>query len=244
MDKKTRFDLLCLGGASVDLILRVPELPADGDKLVTEFVGRQAGGLVANTACAGARLGLRAAWAGYLGEDDAARVIRQGFSAFQVDDSLAEIVPGASSDFTVILLPPDGERTILVANPLPGPPPLNAPVLAALRETRIAYTLPFAQEWAAELAGAVHAAGGKLAMDVESSAPLQGAGLLGALRSCDLVFCSLGGLKLASGEVDIDRGAAVLTGLGIEILVVTLGSRGARLYSPSGCLEAPAYPVL
>ena len=80
-------------------------------------------------------------------------------------------------------------------------------------------------------------------MDVESSAPLQGADLRSALKACDLVFCSTGGLKLASGEEDLDRGAAVLAAAGVETLVVTLGARGARVYTRDGCLDARGYPV-
>ena len=52
------FDLFCLGGSSLDLILRVARLPNADEKLLAQFAGRAAGGLVANTACAAARLGL------------------------------------------------------------------------------------------------------------------------------------------------------------------------------------------
>ncbi|MCK4975326.1 MAG: hypothetical protein KAS36_00160, partial [Anaerolineales bacterium] len=59
-----QLDLLCLGGSSVDIILQVPRLPASDEKLVAGYAGHQAGGLVANTASAAARLGLKVAWSG------------------------------------------------------------------------------------------------------------------------------------------------------------------------------------
>ena len=57
-------DILFLGGASVDLILKVPHIPLRDEKLIADYVGHQAGGMVANAACAAARLGMRTAWAG------------------------------------------------------------------------------------------------------------------------------------------------------------------------------------
>lgn len=70
MNQPVHYDIFCLGGAAVDWILRVPRLPWPDEKLVVDFVSRVAGGLVANTACAAARLGLRVAWSGLLGKDE------------------------------------------------------------------------------------------------------------------------------------------------------------------------------
>jgi sugar/nucleoside kinase (ribokinase family) len=54
-------DLLCIGGSSFDLYLHVPHSLVGEDKMLVKFGGRKAGGLVANTACAAARLGLHSA---------------------------------------------------------------------------------------------------------------------------------------------------------------------------------------
>jgi sugar/nucleoside kinase (ribokinase family) len=132
---------------------------------------------------------------------------------------------------------------ILIVSALPGPPSLQGKLRAALQETGFVYTLPYALDWSLELADLVHGAGSRLAMDVESSAPLQGAALRSVLKTCDLVFCSLGGLRLASGEADLERGAAILASVGVETLVVTLGGKGARVYTREGCQAAPGYQV-
>src|SRR5512135_114223 len=99
-------DLLFLGGSSMELYLRVRRLPDGCEKMVARFEGRLAGGAVANTACAVARLGLDVAWSGLLGDDDAGKFLLADFSRFGVDTSLVEVRAGESSDFCVILLEP------------------------------------------------------------------------------------------------------------------------------------------
>ena len=236
-------DLLCLGGSSPDLILRVPRLPNRDEKLVVEFAGRAPGGLVANTACAAARLGLRVSWAGALGDDDGGRVIREGFAAFGVDDSLAVIHPGAMSDFTVILLDPSGERTILVVPTLPSPPPLTEAIRAALGQTRVAYTMPYPPHLFTPLAEAVHVGGGLVAVDVEDSSPARGDDLQAALAQSDLIFCNRRGLALATGSDDPATGATCLLERGPQCVVVTLGAQGAYALAYSSFTKPPVSSV-
>ncbi len=220
-------DLLCLGGSSVDLILRVPRLPRRDEKLVSQFVGRVPGGMVANTACAAARLGVTVGWAGTLGDDEDGRLMRAGFAEFGVDDSYAAVVTGGVTDFTVILLDDSGERTILVVPTLPAPPSLTDSALAALRATRLAYTVPHLPDWFAPRAEAVHAGGGLVALDVETSSPAQGADLTAAVDQSDIIFCNRRGLKLMTGAEDVPTGARALLERGLTCVVVTLGADGA-----------------
>lgn len=237
------FDFFCIGGASVDLILKVPSLPVSGEKLVVEFHGQQAGGLVANAACAAARLGLRTAWAGTVADDDYGKLILAGFAQFGVDSHYARIFPEGNTDFTVILLDPSGERTILVVPTLPSPPALDAATLAVLRQTRMVYTVPFAPGYITALADAVHNGGGLLALDVEASARVQGDDLRAALQQADLVFCTPSGLLLASGAEDLHTGAQQLLEMGVSCVVVTKGSKGAWSFTSGQELHQPAFEV-
>ena len=119
-----RFDLICIGGNAADELLFVPRLPQADEKLVARFAGRVAGGLVANAACAAARLGLHVAWSGMTGGDENGRVVRDDFARFGVDTSLALIDPQGLTDFTVVMVLPNGQRTILIVPSQPFPPRL------------------------------------------------------------------------------------------------------------------------
>lgn len=237
------FDLFCLGGAAVDLVLQVLRLPESDEKMAAHFAGRVPGGLVGNTACAAARLGLRVGWSGLLGADEAAREVRDDFRRFGVDSSLAVVQPERPTDFTVILLEPGGARTILVVTTLQGPPPLTGGVLDALRASRFGYALPRPPDWFEPFAAAVHSGGGRVVVDLESTAPVSGGGLRAALRQTDIAFCGQGGLELATGRAAVEDGVQALFDLGVQLVVVTLGARGAAAYTPGGAFSAPAYTV-
>jgi sugar/nucleoside kinase (ribokinase family) len=237
------FDFFCIGGASVDLILKTSSLPVSGEKQVVDFLGEQAGGLVANTACAAARLGLRSAWMGMIADDRYGEIIRKDFIQFGVDTSHAQVIAGARTDFTVILLEPSGERTILVVPTMPSPPVLDAAALDALRQTRMIYTIPFGLDWIDRLADKADAVGSLLALDVEASSPIQGDELNAALSRSDLVFCSLLGLQLALGTEDPQDGAQNLLDLGISCVVVTMGSKGAWGFTSNQVFHQPALVV-
>lgn len=237
------YDLFCIAGASLDLILKLPRLPEPDEKLLVQYAGRAAGGLVANAACAAARLGLRTGWGGLVGDDEGGRLVLQEFERFGVDASRAQVLPGGMGDFCIILLDESGERTILVANPLPEPPPLDEATLQALRSSRVGYALARPPEWFERFAGAVHAGGGLVAVDLESTSPAQGKDLNAALQRTDILFTNRGGLGLLAPELPLEEAVRFALDLGVQEVVVTRGAAGSALYTPQGVLEAAGFRV-
>ncbi len=236
-------DLIFLGGSSIDLYLLVPRLPASGEKILSQFDGRLAGGAVANAACAAARLGLDVAWSGLLADDDAGRWLLADFIAFGVDTTWIEVRAGESSDFCVILLEPSGERTILVVPTLPGPPPLSPGLRAELSQAKLVYCMPHYLDWTSELAQVAHAAGCRVAVDIESSCPLEGEALAAVLRQTDIVFCSAGGLKHAAHTEDAFEGAALILAYGPQQVIITQGAKGAYGATRQEANFSPAFNV-
>ena len=237
------YDLFCIAGASVDLILKLPHLPDPDEKLLVQYAGRVAGGLVANAACAAARLGLRTGWSGLVGDDEGGSLVLQEFQNFGVDASMARVLPGGMGDFCIILLDDNGERTILVANPLPEPPPLEESTLEALRNSRVGYALARPPEWFERFAGAVHAGGGLVAVDLESTSPAVGSDLTAALRLTDILFTNRGGLNLLAPGFALEEAARFALDLGILEVVVTRGFLGSSLLTREGEVRSPAFQV-
>ena len=248
------YDLICLGGLSFDLILRSPRLPTLDEKLVVQYAGKQAGGLIANTACAAARLGLKVAWAGTRGDDDFGLLAMDAFAQFGVDTNLATLDPCSPTDFTVIVLDPGGERTILVVPTSPSPPALGPAVMEALAHTRMVYTLPQPPAWFASVANTVHAGTGLVAIDIETSSPVQGEELQAVLGCTDIVFSNRGGFPLAIGHSigDVSPGnegeaiqssARRLVQMGVQIVCVTLGEDGALGINSEQTFYTPGYSV-
>jgi len=110
------FDLLVIGDANPDVILGPLDAPlAFGQREQLVSGGTLTlGGSAAIVACGAARLGLRVAFAGRVGDDDAGRYIRDALAAHGVDIQGLHLDPERSTPLTVILTR-DQDRAIVTA---------------------------------------------------------------------------------------------------------------------------------
>jgi sugar/nucleoside kinase (ribokinase family) len=236
-------DLYCLGGASVDLILEAPRFPRDGEKLFVNCAGQLAGGFIANTACAAAKLGLRTSWGGLVGGDAFTQTIMHDFGLFGVETSDAVVLEESSTDFTVIILPPSGERTILIVPALPTPPLLTSSIKQSLAKVRLGYTVFYEQDWFIEVAQLIHAGGGKVVVDMEVSTlkDIEAAKVM--LRYTDIIFTSEEGIRVVTGSRTAEDGVEEILSLGPEIVVLTKGSEGAEVFTLEARYSTGVYDV-
>src|SRR3989304_3425150 len=108
------FDVVGIGLNAIDYLCCVPRYPVPGEKLRMAGFSRQGGGQVATALVALSRWGLRTMYVGNVGDDEHGRLSLSLLREEGVDVSRARTVPGAASQFAVILVQKDsGERTIL-----------------------------------------------------------------------------------------------------------------------------------
>jgi len=114
-------DVLCIGHASCDLTFSVPHHPKADEKTVASDFASCGGGPAANAAVAVARLGYKAAFAGYLGNDVFGELHILELEQACVDCSL--ISRGeAPTPLSAVLVKPDGQRALVnyrQSEPLP-----------------------------------------------------------------------------------------------------------------------------
>ena len=109
--------VVCVGLATLDAIVEVARLPAVDERLPAVDGALGGGGVAATAAVTLARLGVPVALAGRVGDDDAARLIRDGLARENVDVSLLRSTAGASAFSVVLVEHPGGGRSIV---PVPG----------------------------------------------------------------------------------------------------------------------------
>ena len=107
-----KVDLVGVGLNATDTILLLPEFPACGSKVEYEAEIVMPGGQVATTVVACQTWGLKTRYVGKLGDDDAARLHTQEFLRTGVEEQLIHVA-GMASARSLILVNPDGERTVL-----------------------------------------------------------------------------------------------------------------------------------
>lgn len=107
-------DVVGVGSACVDLVVRIPRLPASDEGLRMDEYTMQGGGKVATALVAAARLGLRAGFIGPVGSDDFGRRILADFAGEGVDTAGAQVQEGCASAFSTVLADMStGTRSIL-----------------------------------------------------------------------------------------------------------------------------------
>lgn len=112
MNQKQQVDLLCVGAATYDLVYSVERHPLPDEKIrATSFTGC-GGGPAANGAVTAARLGLKAAFVGYLGTDIFGNAHIEELQAAGVNTDF--VVRGDySSALSVVMVKPDGSRALV-----------------------------------------------------------------------------------------------------------------------------------
>jgi len=236
------FDAVGFGLNAVDHLVVVPAYPEfDTKTRLAEHV-RSAGGQTASAMVGLQRLGLRAAYAGRFGSDDAGRFGLEALRSTGVDCSRAEVVEGASNQIAFILIDArTGERTILwdrderLAYTEQEAPPDFA------RRGRVLHMDAHDPAACARLAREAREAGAVVSLDVDNI--YEGLPLL--LPHVDLLISSKEFPRRLTG-VDDERGALAAAGrmLRADALIgMTLGERGAVVYHEGRFVEAPAFPV-
>ena len=108
------FDVVGFGTNAIDYLIRVPEYPAFNSKVELSEYSWEPGGEVASTMAGLQRLGLKTAYAGRFGGDEAGTTGLKSLIEEGVNVDYAETIIGAQTQVAFILIDErNGERTII-----------------------------------------------------------------------------------------------------------------------------------
>lgn len=267
-----RFDALCIGNAIMDVLGRVEDdfLVAEGlhkgeMRLVdatrsAELYGklgsvvRMSGGSAGNTAAGVGSLGGRAAYIGKVAADDLGRAYAHDLKGMGLHFATAPLEGGAPTAVSVILVTPDGERTMnthlgACLELRPQDVEADAEAVAAAAVTYLEGYLwdpPAAKDAFRRAAEIAHANDRKVAITLSDSfcVDRHRAEFLDLLRSrtVDIVFANEHELKALYETADIDAAVAALRE-DSEIAAVTLGARGSLAITRGETHHVAAAPV-
>lgn len=238
------FDVVGLGECSIDHLCLLDGHPTFGDKVALRGYAMRPGGSVATAVLACARLGLRAAYVGCVGEDPAAEIVLEPLREAGVDLSHVQRVADAPTRLAVVLVDRrGGERTVLgYRDPrlrLAGDAPPERRVRAA-RALLLDDSDPPASLRAAQRA---RAAGVPVILDVDVVRP----GIEELLRCVDFPIVSRSFAESwGKGRGEGGSLRATLRDLvekGARMAGVTLGERGVLALAGERELAGPAFAV-
>ena len=123
MSDTERFDVVVVGSANLDLVVRSPRIPDPGETLIGDAYDEYPGGKGLNQAVAAARSGATVVFVGAVGDDDAGTRLRTVATSDGIDTASTPSV-AAPTGRALITVSEDGENTIVVV------PGANATVTA------------------------------------------------------------------------------------------------------------------
>jgi sugar/nucleoside kinase (ribokinase family) len=266
----TRFDVLTIGNAIFDVLAHVEEdfLVAEGltkgsmrlvdtDESLRLYgkIGeavRIPGGCAGNTASGVASLGGRAAFVGKVAADELGDAYGHDMRGAGIHFATVPLTGGAPTARSIILITPDGERTMntyLGACQELGPADVDAATIEAAAITYLEGYLwdpPAAKEAFRRAAGVAHATGRRVAITLSDSFCVDRwrPEFLSLLRTgtVDTLFANEHELKALYETSDLDSAvAAVRQDAGLAI--VTLGAAGSMAVTRDETHHVRAHPV-
>ncbi len=265
-----RFDVLGIGNAIVDIIARTEE-----DFLVREHLAKSSmrlidaeeatrlydvmgpaietsGGCAGNTAAGVASFGGRAAFIGKVADDGLGDVYRHDMRAIGVHFGTGPLTGGAPTARSMILITPDGERTMntyLGACQALSPEDIDEATVAAAGITYLEGYLwdpPEAKRAFRRAAAVATGAGRQVSLTLSDAFCVdryrdEFVGLLRD-RTVDILFANEAEVKSLYQTASFDTAVSALRG-DCRLAAVTVGSEGALVIDAAGVAKVPATPV-
>ncbi|MFF7972667.1 PfkB family carbohydrate kinase [Streptomyces sp. NPDC007905] len=238
------YDLLVVGSANADLVIRVERRPAAGETVLGGDLAVHPGGKGANQAVAAARLGARTALLARVGDDANGRLLLDSQHAAGVD-TVGVLVGGAPTGVALITVDPCGDNSIVVspgANARLAPGDIRAAVSLFLASRVVSTQLEIPLETVVEVVRNL-SPDSRFVLNPSPPRPLP----TEILAACDPLIVNEHEARVILGEACVseepaDR-ARLLLAKGPRSVVVTLGAEGALVCDDSGVTRVPSPKV-
>ena len=229
-------DVLCVGATSYDFVFWVNHHPDSDEKTTADAFIRCGGGPAANASVTVARMGLKSAFAGYLGTDIFGRMHLKELQAAGVDTSF--VVRGEyPTPLSSVLVNRKGERSLVNYRDADSVLPVESVDFSCLHPKVILFD-GYEPELSLSLLNDAHARGIKTVLDAGSLKK----GTSQLFDKVDYLVCSERFAYELTGASSPDRAVEALFSYSPSV-VMTLGKNGLIWKNASGKGRIPAFSV-
>ena len=238
---KREFDAVGFGLNAVDHLIVVPQYPQFDTKIRLTEHKESAGGQTATAMVALQRLGMKTAYAGRFGSDDAGSFGRQSLLSEGVNVDFAETIEGATNQVAFIIIDErSGERTIIWDRHERLSYRADEVPLDLAARGRVLHIDAHDPPACAAMVRAAHAAGAIVTADIDNIYE----GLPELLPLIDVLITSSEFPHRLTGNGDLRESLnEIKSRYGCAIVGATLGANGALVYCEGEFIESPAFAV-
>jgi ribokinase len=236
-----------VGSLNIDLIARVPRIPQPGETIIGGDFHTVPGGKGANQAVAAARLGAQVSMVGRVGCDAFAESLLNNLTAAGVDHSFVIQDPEAATGVALIAVNDAGQNSIVVvsgANMRLSPADVDGAEATIASADALLLQLESPLGTVIRAAEVAHSHGVIVILNPAPARSLPAAlmSLVDVLVPNESETALLTGLPIGD-QAQAEAAAATLRGMGVGMVILTLGERGALL-AQAGAIElVPAFEV-
>ncbi len=242
--------VVVVGSSNTDMVVRVPRIPAPGETVLGgEFV-IAAGGKGANQAVAAARLGAQVTFVARVGQDVFGERALAGFRQEGINTQYIIVDPEAASGVALIFVDAKGENSIAVAsgaNARLTPQDIQRAKEAIEAADVLLLQLETPLETVQQAAGIAQRAGVRVVLNPAPARPLPA----DVLALVDVLTPNEGEAHLLASSqtaqpttlTNAEAAARCLIEQGVQVVVVTLGARGALIVTPDFQQLVPGFTV-
>ncbi len=244
------FDVITIGDMCVDLLVDIGAARVDFGQIenwVDDYL-LELGGSTCIFACQAAKLGLRVAILGKVGDDAFGQLILRRLSENCVDTRFVTVEPRQKTGLSVILCRPDGNRAILTfGGSLNAITPMDVSdeFLSNGRHLHYGsyYLLTKLRPSAADVMQRARSFGATISLDTNWDPANQwNQGLDEMLRTVDLFFPNEPEAKAITGLADLDQALCRLGAI-VPIVAVKRGDKGSSVRAGATSIVEPVAPV-
>ena len=235
------FDVTGFGTNAVDFLIRVPHYPQFDSKVELEDYSQLAGGEIATAMAGLQRLGLKTCYVGRFGMDAAGDFGIRSLRDEGVDVTLAERVPGATTQIAFIVIDiATGERTVIWKRDARLSYGEDEVPLEIARNSSVLHCTPHDTQACIALAREARKAGTVVSIDLDNLFP----GVEELLPLVDVLITSaeLPGRMLGISDKE-EAIRAMHAKYGSAVLGITLGEEGSLLYCGGEFIRTGGFAV-
>ena len=234
-----------LGLATLDILIRLDQMPTWKSGAQVDSFCFDGGGLVGTAMVAAARLGARAGFVGLAGSDEAAELKLRSFVAAGVDLSHLVRRPGSEGQVVAVFVHGEtGERVFAGLQRLHGDQ-ISVDELDRVYLTSAPYLHldGFSAEAALQAARWMQEAGGTVVLDCSTTDRPVPEHRRELVRHVDVLISGKGFARQLTGIDDIYRAGEAILAMGPRIFVETVGDQGCHTVTAEDRFHTPAFPV-
>lgn len=239
--------ILVIGSSNTDLVVKTEHIPEPGETVLGGDFMMAAGGKGANQAVAASRLGGDVAFVAKIGNDMFGKGSIENYKREKMDISRIIIDKNSTSGVALISVDSKAENCIVVA-----PGANNKITKADIDASKdlissceyVLMQLEIPMDIIEYVAGMAHSLGKKIILNPAPAAPLSKdlISKLFLITPNKTESRQITGLNVDTQE-DISKAADALLGMGVENVVITLGTKGSFIKNSTVCQMVPAIKV-